>query len=312
MLEVALLCDAVSDAAREGYNVVSLSGGEPLLYKPLRELLRHAREHGMSTTVTTNGMLLTEGRVHELRNLVDIVAISLDGVPASHNKVRGSVRAFEIMSSRLAALRASGINFGFIFTLTQHNLDELDWVTDFALKQGAKLLQIHPLEDVGNASLELRGATPDATESAYAWFLGQQTQKRVGEALRVQVDLAFSETIKANPAMVYASPGRPDPNKSFAELVSPLVIEADAAVSPIQYAFPRSFSIGNLKDSSLRALLHEWRETHLSAFYALCRNVHTEIATAQRPYFLNWYDRLALHASRHERIAQPAPEVEVA
>lgn len=43
-LTLKLLCDAISDAAAEGFNYVSLSGGEPMLYKPLVELLEHAHQ----------------------------------------------------------------------------------------------------------------------------------------------------------------------------------------------------------------------------------------------------------------------------
>jgi len=41
--------------AREGFNGVGLSGGEPLLYPQLFPLLQRARERGMITTVTSGG-----------------------------------------------------------------------------------------------------------------------------------------------------------------------------------------------------------------------------------------------------------------
>src|SRR5215208_1447118 len=131
-LDLTLLREAVTDASNEGYTVAGISGGEPLLYKPLSQLLQHARERGMITTVTSNGMLLDERRLQALHGVVDLLAISLDGVPASHNRNRASERAFETMASRLEGVRNSEIPFGFIFTLTLHNLHELDWVANFA------------------------------------------------------------------------------------------------------------------------------------------------------------------------------------
>jgi Fe-coproporphyrin III synthase len=294
-LDLALLCDAVSAAAREGFNMVSLSGGEPLLYKPLVELLQHARACGMRTAVTSNGMLLTARHIEHLRDVVDVLAISIDGVPASHNRVRGSAIAFATMKARLPLLRAAGLGFGFIFTLTQHNLDELDWVRDFAIEQGAQLLQIHPLEEVGNAAAKLHGDAPDATESAYAWFLAQQdTQGK----LAVQVDLAFSETLKQHPEMVFAQPDVQIEGKLFGELISPLVIEADATVNPIQYGFAREYTIGNLTQTPLGTLLDAWRRERLPAFYALCRDIHAEVAAAPAPYFFDWNNLLGKRAER--------------
>ena len=42
----------------EGYDYVSISGGEPLLYKPLETLLKYAKEVAYKTAIATNGMLL--------------------------------------------------------------------------------------------------------------------------------------------------------------------------------------------------------------------------------------------------------------
>src|SRR5438128_2708113 len=115
-LDIDLLREVVADAASLGYAVMSVSGGEPLLYPSLGDLLRAAHAAGMATTVTTNGMLLEGRHLEYLRTDCDLIAISLDGVPDSHNRMRASPRAFEAMQDRLTGLRASGIHFGFIFT----------------------------------------------------------------------------------------------------------------------------------------------------------------------------------------------------
>ena len=300
-LALDLLCEAISDAADEGFNFVSLSGGEPLLYKPLAQLLQHAHTCGMRTSVTSNGMLLTAPNIELLYGNVDVLAISIDGIPESHNRIRGSQLAFDTMKARLPLLRAANLNFGFIFTLTQYNLNELDWVRDFAISEGAKLLQIHPLEEVGNAATMLQGSAPDATESAYAWLLAQQSNN---SALRVQIDLAFSETVKQHPELVFASAASEHKNKRFGDLVSPVVIEADATVSPIQYGFARDFAIGNLTQAPLRTLLKDWQIQRLPAFYALCRDVYDEIARAPKPYFFDWNN---LIGKRAEETNHPSP-----
>jgi Fe-coproporphyrin III synthase len=295
-LPVALLLDAVSAAADEDYTMVSLSGGEPLLYEPLPDLLRHARHLGLRTTVTSNGTLLNESRLRELRDLVDVLAISLDGEPSSHDRMRGSSSAFKRLQDNLPAVRDSGIPFGFIFTLTQHNLDELDWVANFAVALGASLLQIHPLESVGNAETQLADKTPDAKESAYAWLLGRRIQERLGDRLQVQVDIALSLTIKQDPARVYAGPESNDTNRPFGQLLSPLVIEADGSVVPIQYGFPRRYALGNIHTMQLTQMFTTWRSQGLRDFRGLCAGVYSEVLAAREPYFLNWYDRLQQHA----------------
>lgn len=291
MLDASLLKDAVSDAADSGYNWVSLSGGEPLMYPPLAEVLQHARRAGLQTAIATNGMLLDARRLDAIGAHVDLIAISVDGTPASHNSLRASPRAFELMASRLAALRERNLNFGFIFTLTQHNLHELQWVVRFALDEGAKLVQVHPLDEVGHAAEHLHGACPDDIETAYAWLFGRLMQKQLDDKLSIQMDLVSSETLKLHPATVFAAP--PDDNLSFAEIASPLVIEADATVVPLQYGFPRDYALGNLRQAPLRSLMRTWRSEREAAFYRLCAEAHERIVAAEKPYFLSWYDSVA-------------------
>jgi MoaA/NifB/PqqE/SkfB family radical SAM enzyme len=168
-LGLDLLARAVAEARDLGYGVLGVSGGEPLLYRPLPDLLCAARDAGMRTTVTSNGMLLTERRLAELAGLVDVLALSLDGTPETHVAMRQDPRAFRDLERRLPALRDSGIPFGFIVTLTQHNVHELAWVADFAARAGAGLLQVHPLEPEGYAADALAGSVPDPTELAYAF-----------------------------------------------------------------------------------------------------------------------------------------------
>jgi len=273
--------------------VASFSGGEPLLYPHLRELLVHAHECGMLTTVTTNGMLLDERRLAALAGAADLVAISVDGMPESHNKIRASPLAFDGMASRLCALRSSGIPFGFIFTLTQYNLDELEWVACFALEQGASLLQIHPLEEVGRARQAMAGERPDDVEAAYAYVEATRIRELVSDSMAVQIDLLDRDQMRVNAGALFADELRGEGwSRPFAELVSPLVIEPDGTVSPVQHGFALEYALGNIHTSRLRDLMDRWRVERLSPFRALCREVFEASALRTGLPFFNWYEAL--------------------
>lgn len=293
VLDVALLFDAITDAAALGYDWISFSGGEPLLYRPLPQLLRHTRSQGMRTAMATNGMLLDERHLDAIAPCIDLIAISIDGIPKSHNYIRAHDNAFEIMASHLENLRQRGMPFGFIFTLTQHNLHELQWVADFAIEQGAKLLQIHPLDEVGYAVDNMNGETPDHIENAYAWMLGQQIQRTSGGRLAVQVDLVFSKHLQAHPELFYADVVPQHENARLGELVSPLIIEADGTVAPLQYGFPRAYALGNLADARLTSLADSWCRNSLADFHALCRAAYEQVTNGTPPHFISWYDTVA-------------------
>src|SRR3569833_1348040 len=81
MLDKELLLGAVSDAARAGCNWASISGGEPLMYTHLVPLLALARTCGLRTAFASYGMLRDARRVDAIAVGVDLIAISVDGVP---------------------------------------------------------------------------------------------------------------------------------------------------------------------------------------------------------------------------------------
>jgi MoaA/NifB/PqqE/SkfB family radical SAM enzyme len=285
---------AIADARSEGYLVVSFSGGEPTLYKPLPQLLRQARSCGMRTTVTSNGMLLDERCLESLHGLVDVLAISLDGVPSSHNTMRDSPRAFEAMEGCLPGVRASGIPFGFIFTLTQYNLNEAAWAAEFAFKNGAALFQIHPLEQVGRAAECLEGARPDELESAYAYLEVERIRQEYAGRMAIQFDLIHSAVLREQPQRFFDEGEALE--RPLGELVSPLVIEDDGRVVPFGYGFAGRYALGFLTTAPLPELAAAWRRTGYRALQNLCRATFQDAAQQRELPILNWWERLGEHA----------------
>jgi MoaA/NifB/PqqE/SkfB family radical SAM enzyme len=296
-LSLPLVEAALADAAAEGYNLASFSGGEPFLYRSLDRALEIAGGLGLRTAVTTNGMLLRNRDLSPLRKHACLVAVSLDGVPASHNRLRASERAFAGLCEGVARLRQADVPFGFIFTLTQFNVHELDWVGHFAVEQGAALLQIHPLEAVGRARTDMADSAPDGTEQTFALLQVARLRALVGERVRVQLDVASPRAIAAVPESVFAAAPCEDlTTRPLAELLSPLVIETDGSVVPLRYGFARQHSLGNLNQARLSTLARAWRQNGHDSFRALCRGVFEEIVASDDRRPLDWYARVSARA----------------
>jgi len=67
--------------ARLGTNIVTLSGGEPLLHPELDDVIAHMRSYGMISGMITNGYLLTADRIQRLNRAgLDHLQISIDNV----------------------------------------------------------------------------------------------------------------------------------------------------------------------------------------------------------------------------------------
>jgi MoaA/NifB/PqqE/SkfB family radical SAM enzyme len=304
LLTYDTLADAVTDARSQGYGVASFSGGEPVLYPHLGRLLRHAKELGMRTTVTSNGMLLTGARLTMLAGYTDVLAISLDGVPDSHNRMRACDQAFDRMQANLEGVRKSGIDFGFIFTLTQYNVDEVDWAAQFAVEQGAKLFQIHPLEEVGRAADALAGSRPDEIESAYAYLETERIRRKYASQLFVQLDVFHRDVVALHPERFYAEKEWHKPIE-LAECVTPLVVEADGTVVPLGYGFARQYALGCLLDHRLRDLAPPWIATTYAHFRELCGRVYDEACNPSVLPFLNWYELIGLRSAESTAPSTP-------
>jgi len=281
--DLDVLQRAVSDAHTLGYDVLSVSGGEPLLFPGLLPLLTHARQVGLRTAVTSNGLLLTRRRLAQLAGLVDVLAISLDGRPETHEWMRGDRRAFAGMAARLPAVRDSGIRFAFITTLTLHNVHELEFVFELAAESGADLVQVHPLEPDGFGA-DLRSAVPDATELGYAFF--EATRLSVVHRIPVQIDLVTQPDLRAAPERFLVGP--PDPGTPLGHWLTPLVVETDGSVVPLSYGFGRDHALGSLYDSSLLDLAENWDAAPLER---LAADLHRRLILDRTP-FTNWYERM--------------------
>jgi MoaA/NifB/PqqE/SkfB family radical SAM enzyme len=292
-----MLRDALEDARALGYTIAGFSGGEPLLYPFLAEALSFAHEMGLQTSVTTNGMLLTRSKIDELRGNADLIAISLDGKPETHNRIRANGRAFEHMARRIEDLRESGIAFGFIFTLTMENVHELEWVAEFAATSGATLLQVHPLEETGRARTAMKGSEPDHVEAAAAYLECLKVVVRHGHRMHVHLDIAHKGVLAEQPERVFADDRTGAIDCSFADLVNPLVLRSDGAVVPLQHNFPRKFALGNLARDRLLDLANRWRERRHSQFQEACRATWREVTAEDAVPLVNWY-RAVQHSAK--------------
>jgi MoaA/NifB/PqqE/SkfB family radical SAM enzyme len=264
-LSPELLRAALTDARSLGFGFATLSGGEPFLYAPMAQVLGHAKALGMRAGVVTNGMYLDARRLAPLQSILDLLVVSLDGAPDRHNRMRAHPRAFQTMADKLPELRASGVPFGFLMTLTRDNIDDLDWVAGFAADAGAAMLQIHPLDLTGRAAetAALADAAPDAEAAVEAAYRAAALQRRMQGRMRVVID--FQPRLPQDGA---APLGVCDGARArFSDLAAPLCVETDGTIVPMGFGFSRDFAVGRLGDAPLRAMAQAWMEDGRAARY---------------------------------------------
>jgi MoaA/NifB/PqqE/SkfB family radical SAM enzyme len=298
-LPLELLTAALDDAVALGYRQLAVSGGEPLVYRRLPELLAHAHELGMLTTVTTNGMLATPARWEPVAAHLDVAAVSIDGRPNEHDTIRRRAGAFARTVENLAVLRASGVPFGFIFTLTQSNADSIEFVVRLAAEHGARSVQVHPLTLQGRALEMLPESRPDGIELVAALLEAARLGRSLGVV--VHVDALTLEQVLAY--RLHLVPVRPVTN--VVDVAPVLVIDADGAVLPMTHELDHVFALGSLLDHDLGSLAEWWLAAGWGdALAEACELAWRELTSTSRPPAVYWYDEVAAAAAT--LVPQPA------
>jgi|GEM_PF-1033629 len=108
-----------------------LSGGEPLLLPDLEERIRLAKQVVPYVHLVTNGFLLDSSRAISLaRAGVDLVSLSLDGDPATHDAVRNQPGAYRRVLNALALLSRQNppVTCQIVTQAAPWNVDQLEYL----------------------------------------------------------------------------------------------------------------------------------------------------------------------------------------
>ena len=152
-IPIGPLKKAIRDAKGIGLQSVKLTGGEPLLYRELDELLYFLASEKLSVTMETNGTLLDKERLVVFQETgISQMAVSLDaGSAAVHDAIRGVKGCFDRAVEGMRFLSESGINTQIIMTLQYKNRAEIPAVIELCEKYKAGSLKINHLLPAGRA-----------------------------------------------------------------------------------------------------------------------------------------------------------------
>lgn len=107
-----------------GGEFVTFSGGEPLMFKNFPQIISHAHDLGLKSTVLSNGLLWSDKLIHDLALFIDEIQFSLDGVDEETNSmVRGSGH-FEKVVDTIVKFANAGVKTSVATTFTYGNLNE--------------------------------------------------------------------------------------------------------------------------------------------------------------------------------------------
>lgn len=118
-----------------------LSGGEPLLYPKILTLIKEFTLSSTRVGISTNATLINKNLASALKKAgLDYMGVSLDGLKATHNRLRNSARAFSQALTGLKYAQGAGIKTGIRLTLNAHNYKDIKAI--FSLAENLKVQRL--------------------------------------------------------------------------------------------------------------------------------------------------------------------------
>lgn len=144
--------DEVAKVSYPSDTLIITTGGEPLVRKDIVECGRQITKRGFLWGMVSNGILLTEDKLHELVDAgLRTIAISLDGFEDEHNWMRGNNQSFDRAVKAIKALTRSNITWDVITCVNQRNFSNLSKFRDFLISIGVKYWRIFTVFPSGRA-----------------------------------------------------------------------------------------------------------------------------------------------------------------
>lgn len=286
VLPVEQMIAALPALRDQGFSVLSLSGGEPLLYPGLARLSDAARTMGFAVVAISNGFRITPHHPGLVAAL-DRVAISFDGLQATHTAMRGHPRAWDAAIAALRHLTAIGKPCAAAFTVTRTSLPEVPEFVEMCASLGVPSVQLRPLVMAGRAVQEATDMALPPADLARLWMMGQTLALAYQGEVGVHTDLAPAQNLAGDHGAWDAAFGgeRQPGGNLLSDVINPLVITPQGLLRPYTYDFPQLFDLGHLSDLTPAGL--PGLQARLPSLRTLLRK--TLDAVGQADGFVDWF-----------------------
>lgn len=133
------LLKLIKNFSSHGVQEIRFTGGEPLLFNGIYDLIKFAIEEGICTSLGTNGTLITKEVAKKLKESgLKKVVVSIDGNKKTHDKIRGKKNYQKAMNG-LKYLKQNDINVRVNSVIMKSNMDD---VIKLAKKMSRKKITI--------------------------------------------------------------------------------------------------------------------------------------------------------------------------
>lgn len=129
-----------------GIKFIIFSGGEPLTRKDIFDIASFAKDQGIVTYLSTNGLYVGKNNALKILEHFNYVGISIDGSENVHDYFRGLEGSFKESINAVKLLNSyKKQKVGIRFTITKETLKDLEFIFELAQKESIPKIYISHL-----------------------------------------------------------------------------------------------------------------------------------------------------------------------
>lgn len=227
----------LDDCADNGATVMTLSGGEPLLYPHFDKVLDHASQR-FRINLLTNGTLIKKPILTKLTDCCEGIQISLDG---SHETLHDSIRGkgtFQTTIRGIKLLQDAGYGKHLVIctTVMRKNFKDIMSIIELAEKLNVPLIRFLPLMTQGRAIDNYRGIAPDDND----------LKELYEKLLPVMADQNRKTTVSGYISGLLLKPLPGVSEQQWCPIGRNVVVDFDGSIAPCILMLDYNWKIGNL------------------------------------------------------------------
>ena len=171
--------------------ILVLTGGEPMERPDLHEIIKYAKEKGLSVVMATCGYLLDADETVKLKKAgVSALSFSIDGATAeTHDHFRDTTGAFDTVIKAAETARNAKMPFQINTTIHKQNAGEIIGIAELAKRLGATCFNTFMLVPTGRAA-EMDDAVLDPVQYEYI----------LNELIRIKLKKEIDVLVTCGPA----------------------------------------------------------------------------------------------------------------
>lgn len=138
---------AIDECIELGALNIALSGGEPMMYPYIYDVISHIKRRNVFSNIITNGSLLTKERVDKLhRHGLDVINLSLEGIGKDHDLFYGIPDLFEQAINNVMYAKEVGIDVMVLHVTTNESLANGDTLklAKYLEERGIDIFLLYP------------------------------------------------------------------------------------------------------------------------------------------------------------------------